>query len=98
MSDDPLSQRPQRWEMLTTAEACMKWKDAVRQAIVRVAIGRPGRVFSLAELREAELTRIVRETGSRGATPERTLERECQELRDIGFIEFVDNDGTYRLR
>lgn len=76
----------------------MKWKDAVRQAMVRLASGRPGRLFTLAELRESELGRIVRDTGSRGATPEHTLERECQELRDLGFIEFVDNDGTYRLR
>ncbi|MBM4109326.1 MAG: hypothetical protein FJ255_11065, partial [Phycisphaerae bacterium] len=34
--------------------------------------GGPGRVFSLAELRESELARIVRDAGSRGATPERT--------------------------
>ncbi len=45
---------------------------------------------------EEELGRIVRETGSRGATPEMTLSRELQQLRDQGGIEFVSL-GHYRL-
>jgi len=45
---------------------------------------------------EEELDRIVRETGSRGATPEMTLSRELQELRDRGDIEFLGS-GHYRL-
>jgi putative restriction endonuclease len=43
-----------------------------------------------------ELPRIVRETASRGATPEATLRRELQELRDRGGIEFL-GQGRYRL-
>ncbi len=43
-----------------------------------------------------ELPRIIRETGSRGATPEATLRRELQELRERGGIEFL-GQGRYRL-
>lgn len=43
-----------------------------------------------------ELDRIVRETGSRGATPDMTLSRELQQLRDRGEIEFLGG-GNYRL-
>ena len=45
---------------------------------------------------EEELDRIVRETGSRGASPEMTLSRELQQLRDRGEIEFL-TPGHYRL-
>ncbi len=38
----------------------------------------------------------MRETGSRGATPEMTLSRELQQLRDKGQIAF-DGPGQYRL-
>lgn len=74
------------------------WHDAVKAAIQRIAGNRATGVFKLAELRQRELASIVKSTGSLGATPERTLERVCQELRDSHYIDFVDNDGTYRLR
>lgn len=45
---------------------------------------------------DEELGRIVRETGSRGATPEMTLSRELQQLRDRGVIDFMKS-GHYRL-
>ncbi len=45
---------------------------------------------------ETELERIVHETGSRGMTPERTLSRELQQLRDTGQIAF-EKRGHYRL-
>jgi putative restriction endonuclease len=53
-------------------------------------------MFTRRALIEAELSRIVVETGSSGATPDMTLSRELQELRDGGMIEFVER-GTYRL-
>lgn len=54
-------------------------------------------VFTRQELQEAELDRIISETGSEGATPRQTLSRELQQLRDAGVLEFVDDQGTYRL-
>jgi len=50
-----------------TAEVCMRWKDAVQRAIVRVAGKRSDRMLSLAELKERGLTQIVRDTGRRNA-------------------------------
>lgn len=47
-------------------------------------------------LLEDELEQIRAETGSKGETPEQTLSRTLQELRDEGEIEFVGN-GAYRL-
>lgn len=56
-----------------------------------------GEEFTLRDLIDAELERIVRETGSRGQTPDATLRRELQQLRDRGVIEFLGS-GHYRLR
>lgn len=71
------------------------WSKAVELAVARLA-ARTGSEFSLRELIDAELDRIVRETGSRGATPDATLRRELQQLRDRGGIEFLGG-GQYRL-
>ena len=43
------------------------------------------------------LRKISDEVSSEGETPEQTLSRVLQELRKSGCIEFVDNNGTYRL-
>lgn len=53
--------------------------------------------FTLSQLLDAELDRIVRETGSRGATPDATLRRELQQFRDRGGLEFRGG-GQYRLK
>jgi putative restriction endonuclease len=73
------------------------WSEAVEIAVARLAgrLGQPQ--FTLRQLVEEELPRIVRETGSRGATPEATLRRELQELRDRDGIEFLGR-GLYRLK
>jgi hypothetical protein len=75
----------------------MKWRDATEQAIRRVTAGRIYCVFTLAELKRRELGRICADTRTRGKTPERTLERVCQELRDSRVLQFVDDRGTYLL-
>lgn len=72
------------------------WSKAVELAAARMGARAPGAQFTLQELVGAELPRIVRETGSRGATPEATLRRELQQLRDRGGIEFLGG-GIYRL-
>lgn len=72
------------------------WSKAVEIAVGRFAANNGSADFSLQDLVRAELPRIVRETGSRGATPEATLRRELQQLRDQGVIEFL-GQGRYRL-
>lgn len=71
------------------------WGEAV-EAAVRRFVGRTGSpVFTRQALIDAELDAIVADTGSAGATPHQTLSRELQQMRDAGFIAFVDV-GTYR--
>ena len=72
------------------------WSKAVELAVARLAARTGDSQFSLQELVVAELPRIVRETGSQGATPDATLRRELQQLRDRGGIEFLGG-GNYRL-
>jgi len=74
----------------------MKWTDAVRRAIKRHCRSKGSNIFIRQDLIKKELARIIADTGSTGATPEQTLSRILQELRDVGEIEFIDNDGTYR--
>jgi len=73
----------------------MKWKDAVRRAIKRHCRSKGRNIFTRQGLIEKELGRIIADAGSTGATPDQTLSRILQELRDAGEIEFIDNDGTY---
>lgn len=71
------------------------WSKAVELAVARMG-AQAGGAFTLQELIGSELSRIVRETGSQGATPDATLRRELQQLRDRGGIEFLGG-GNYRL-
>lgn len=70
-----------------------KWRKAVWEAVQRRATN--GYV-TRADLIEHELEKIVREVGSRGRTPNQTLSRELQELRDTGVLIF-DGEGRYRI-
>lgn len=72
------------------------WSKTVELAVARLAARTGKSEFSLQELLSAELPRIVRETGSQGATLEATLRRELQQLRDRGGIEFLGG-GNYRV-
>jgi putative restriction endonuclease len=72
------------------------WSEAVEIAVRRLVARTGNAEFSRQEMIASELQRIVNETGSRGATPEMTLSRELQELRDRGEIEFLGS-GHYRL-
>ena len=73
------------------------WSEVVEEAVRRQAAKSSDGTLSRQELIEAELDTIVSETGSQGATPNMTLSRELQQLRDAGVIEFVDDQGNYRL-
>ena len=71
------------------------WTDATLAAVRRQVARTGDPVFTRRQFIDAELPRIVAETGSSGVTPAMTLSRELQQLRDAGFIQFVDQ-GTYR--
>ena len=73
------------------------WSEVVEEAVRRHVDTTGDPEFSRQELIDAEMDRIVSETGSEGATPAMTLSRELQQLRNQGVIEFVDDRGSYRL-
>jgi putative restriction endonuclease len=73
------------------------WSEVVEEAVRRHVDSTRDPGFTRQELIDAELDRIVSETGSEGETPHMTLSRELQQLRDAGVLEFVDDRGTYRL-
>ncbi len=73
------------------------WSEVVEDAVRRHVGSTGDPVFTRQALIDAELDRIISETGSEGVTPERTLSRELQQLRDAGVLAFVDDRGTYRL-
>jgi len=59
------------------------WSEVVEEAVRRHVDSTGDRVFTRQALSDAELDRIVSETGSEGATPHQTLSRELQQLRDV---------------
>lgn len=75
----------------------MKWQDAVKKALLRIYKKTNNRRVTYYQIVTLELDNIVRDTGTKGKTPEKTLSRELQSLRDKGFLTFEDNQGTYLL-
>ena len=73
----------------------MEWKDAVRLAIGRHCRATKSDIFTRQGLINSQMDRIIADTASKGATPEQTLSRILQELRDSNEIEFIDERGTY---
>jgi hypothetical protein len=71
-------------------EKFSKWKLAVWKALQEMP-----EEFTREELIAQKLTQIVQHSGSSGRTPEQTLSRELQELRTLGFLEFL-SPGRYR--
>jgi len=74
----------------------MTWQESVAEAIKRLTTRRKSHVFTREELISSEMEQIVREVDSAGATPEQTLSRVLQELRNQEFIAF-ESPGVYRL-
>jgi putative restriction endonuclease len=72
------------------------WSEAVEIAVRRLVARTGSAEFTRQQMIDSELDRIVNETGSRGATPEMTLSRELQQLRDRQEIDFL-TPGRYRL-
>ena len=71
------------------------WRIAVLDAIERLTKSKSSYFFSRQEIITRELTQIVHEVDSHGETPEQTLSRVLQEIRDDNLIEFSDNQGNY---
>jgi len=76
----------------------MNWEEAVWQAVLRFTKRHRSREFSRQDLLREELAQIVSDTCCGDKTPHHTVSRVLQKLRDQGLIDFVDNDGTYRVR
>jgi len=73
-----------------------RWRDAVLGALRRFSRRHHTRKIPRGELLAEERDRIVRETRTQGATPDQTVSRVLQELRDDGIVEFLGR-GTYLL-
>ena len=74
----------------------VSWRESVVAAIMRVVRRNGSLVFSRQELISREMDTIIVETGTRGKTPEQTLSRILQELRNDNQIEFLER-GKYRV-
>ena len=73
------------------------WKQAVQDALLRLATRNQEKEVSRQQIVEEELEQIVADVQSNGKTPAQTLSRILQELRDDGVIEFTGGEGHYRL-
>ncbi|HDS01450.1 MAG TPA: hypothetical protein ENO22_00195 [candidate division Zixibacteria bacterium] len=75
----------------------MFWKNAVLDALRRYSERHNTNTVIRSKLIREEIGNIVKDTRSKGRTPEQTLSRIMQELRDDGYVHFVDDDGTYEI-
>ena len=74
----------------------MDWQSAVLSAISRLAERKSDNLFDRNLLIQEELDRIIKDTNSVGRTPEQTLSKILQQLRNSGEIEFLGK-GKYQL-
>ena len=74
----------------------MKWRDAVLLSLHAFSARHRTRAVERQPFLTEELASIAAATGSVGATPEQTLSRNLQQLRDDGLLEFLGN-GSYLL-
>jgi hypothetical protein len=72
------------------------WREAVLSALERYCKRHQSREVFRARFLAEELDQMVRETLSRGRTPEMTVSRVLQELRDENLVEFL-TPGHYRF-
>lgn len=74
----------------------MIWRNAVLLPILRFTTRHQTKTIGREYFHKEELPQIIQETQSYGDTPEKTLDREMQELRDEGFLRFLGS-GKYLL-
>jgi predicted HNH restriction endonuclease len=70
--------------------------EKLKSLLIDFCNQRESRTFSLRELNEAY--RNFDNISIGGRTPQATVRRLLQELRDLNFISFMDNSGNYTLR
>ena len=75
----------------------MDWREATLRALERYSARRHTKLVRRDILVREELSRIASDAGSRGKTPNQTLSRVLQQLRDEGSLEYMDYRGTYFL-
>jgi hypothetical protein len=75
----------------------MTWREAVEAAVRRFAARSTTGEFSRQDLLDAERAQIMSDCGGGGETPDQTISRVLQEMRDDGVISFVHDEGSYRL-
>jgi len=75
----------------------IKWRDSVLNAIHRITKRKGRAIFTRQEIIQEEIDNIKKDTKTYGATPDQTLSRILQDLRDEGLINFYDDRGTYIL-
>ncbi len=74
----------------------MNWRDAVVESLHRFSKNNHTRLITRQGLIEQELPRISAQTQTTGQTPEQTLSRILQDLRDEGLL-FFGGAGQYIL-
>ena len=74
----------------------MRWKDAVLEALHAYSDRRRTAVIERSILLAEELPNITLRTESKGTTPDKTLNRILQELRNERVVEFLSR-GRYLL-
>ena len=74
----------------------MTWQESAIKAIQRLVKQTGKNIFSRQELIDSELDTIVQEAGSTGQSPDQTLSRVLQELRNQEVIA-LEAPGVYRL-
>ncbi|MCW2395410.1 MULTISPECIES: HNH endonuclease [unclassified Sphingobium] len=77
------------------AKVTRSWSEAVAEAVKRHVAATGSSTFTRQELMDSQLDAIVSDTGSAGATPQQTLSRELQHLRDLRLLDFLGY-GIYR--
>lgn len=75
----------------------MGWRDAVLFSLTAFSKRHGTRMIGRQEFIAEELPRIILQTDSKGKTPDQTLSRVLQDLRDEGLVEFLGN-GNYFLQ
>lgn len=73
------------------------WIEAVMDALRRIYEEKNNRRITYQQILIKELDKIIRETQTKGKTPDRTLSKILQIIRDRGYLIFEDNQGTYIL-
>ena len=74
-----------------------KWLEAVQNALQRYSFNNQTIIIQRSLFLKQELPTIIALTKTTGATPEQTVSRVLQELRDKGFLFFSNMAGTYTL-